>query len=212
MEKEQLHLCPHCGNKTILKLIEEFEIEEDVYDENNEYQTFVYNYYYIFRCITCNRVSIYGHFYTYPENQRIDSLDCLFPIVRNISCNFPHYIQKTYNDAKRIKKISSNSFILLLRKALEQICSDQNAVGKSLSEKINDLIKRNILPGKIGDLASMIRIIGNISAHGNEYLDLNDADYIGEFFNIIAEYIYSIDSKINSLKCKWELNDSRNNT
>jgi len=97
----------------------------------------------------------------------------------------------------------------LLRKALEQICSDQNAIGKNLSDKINNLIRRGILPGKIGDLASMIRIIGNISAHENESLDLNDADYIDEFFNIILEYIYSIDSKINSLKCKWELNDSR---
>jgi len=49
-----------------------------------------------------------------------------------------------------------------------------------------------------------------MSAHGNEYIDLIDADYIDEFFNIIVEYMYSIDSKINSLKCKWELNESMN--
>jgi hypothetical protein len=70
-------------------------------------------------------------------------------------------------------------------------------------------MNRGILPGKISELGSMIRVIGNMSAHGNEYLDLFDADYIDEFFNIIVEYIYSIDSKINSLKCKLELNDSR---
>lgn len=210
MEKEQLHLCPHCGNKTILKLIEDFEIEEDYYDLDNQFLDIVYNNYYVFKCLTCNRVSLYGHFIIYLKNESIDSLECLYPIIRSLTINVPLEVRRIYKEAKRVEKISPTSFVILIRKAFELICIDQHAIGSTLSEKINNLMSRGILPGKISELGSMIRVIGNMSAHGNEYIDLIDADYIDEFFNIIVEYMYSIDSKINSLKCKWELNESMN--
>ena len=67
MEKDQVSKCYHCGNHTTLKLIQETEVEESTYDLYNEYQTFVFNYYYVFKCVTCERSSVYGHFYTDPE-------------------------------------------------------------------------------------------------------------------------------------------------
>lgn len=206
MEEEQLHLCPHCGNKAIHRLINEIEVEEDSYDLDNEYQTFVYNYYYIFKCSTCNRSSIYAHFFIYPQ-KGIESLECLYPIIRNISKNLPHSVKRIYLDAKRVEKLSPTSSIILIRKVLELICVDQGATGKNLSEKITSLIKREILPKKIGDLALMIKKIGNISAHRDESINLWDVESVNEFLEIIVEYIYSIDSKIESLKRKWNFNE-----
>ncbi len=95
--------------------------------------------------------------------------------------------------------------MILIRKSLEQICEDQNVNGRNLYEKISKLSESGIIPNKIMELASLIRHIGNISAHKNDLIDVWDDDIIDEFFHIIADYIYSLDSQINMLKMKWEV-------
>jgi len=159
MEKDQISKCYLCGNYTMLKLIQEIEVEEDIYDEYNEYLTFVFNYYYL-------------------------------------------NVKKTYLEAKKVQQISPVSFLMLIRKSLEQICTDQNAVGYSLYKKIEDLMARRIIPNKVAELIPLIRKIGNMSAHQHEYFDIMDVDYVDEFFSMISYYIYSIDAQVETLKSK----------
>lgn len=204
MEKEQNHICPHCGNDTILKLISETEVEESLYDMDNSLMTTVCNYYFIFLCITCDRASIYANFCIYPEKEHLQHLQLIFPQLRDISQYLSGDIRSTYLEAKRIQQLSSTSFILLIRKSLEQICSDQNANGLTLYDKINDLMSKGILPIKIGQLASMIRIVGNKSAHADEYFDCDDVDDIDEFFHHIAEYFYALDARMRYFIERWE--------
>jgi len=205
MEKDQISKCNRCGNYTILRLIKEIEVEESIYDCYNEYQTFGFNYYYIFKCLSCDQSSIYSYLFFYPKGKSIRSLELLFPKIRNVADVLPLNVKKTYLEAKKVQQISPESFLILIRKSLEQICIDQNAVGDSLYEKTEDLMARRILPVKVSELASLIRKIGNMSAHQNEYFDFADVEFIDEFFSMISTYIYSIDMQIKALKAKWEL-------
>lgn len=204
MTTNQIHTCSHCGNLTNLTLIKEISVEEDFYGLENEYETVVYNIYYLFKCISCCRVSIYAQLYTNQEKP-INELELVFPKVRNIKNLLPDKVKNTYVEAKRIQNISSTAFMILIRKSLEQICVDQNANGKNLYEKILKLSDKGIIPKKIMNLASLIRHIGNISSHENDLIDVWDVEIVDEFFHIIAEYIYSLDNQISIIKKKWEL-------
>ncbi len=148
MKKEQLYKCPRCGNLTTLRLEQEYEIEEDIYDEYNQYATFGYNCYYLFCCSSCNRVSIYAYFFTNPVDEKISELDLIYPLVKDASYYLPEEVKKNYLEAKKIQNISAVSFAILIRKSLEQICRDKNAKGSNLSVMIKDLSKREILPKK----------------------------------------------------------------
>ncbi len=206
MDKEQFFTCPRCGSNTILDLFGEIELEENIYDISGDYETFVYNYYYLFKCRNCDQASIFAHFYSHPEPDWISSLVLIFPKPRTLSSGLPQPIHDTYMEAKEVQYVSKSSFVVLIRKCLEQICSDQNAKGRNLFNKIKDLSDRGILPEKIVNLSTLIRFIGNIGAHDNDNeLDFLDIDMIDKFFHIVADYIYSIDRDIEMMSEKWEL-------
>lgn len=207
MEKKQLHKCIRCGNLAIFKLKNEIEIEEDLYDEDNQYATFGYNSYYIFLCTSCNRVSIFGYFFTNPVEEKISELDLIYPEVKNITNYLPEEIKKIYIEAQKIQNISATSFAILIRKSLEQICKEQQARGTNLSEMIKDLSIKNVLPKKMNELANIVRYIGNVSAHNVSQIDFWDVELLGQLFNFICDYIYVIDNKIEMIKRKWKINN-----
>ena len=206
MQKEQLHICPRCGNNTTLRLEHELEIEEDLYDVDNYFATVGYNYYYTFSCSSCNRVSIYAHFFTNPVEMKLSKLDLIYPVVKNVSYFLPKEVKQNYLEAKKVQNISAVSFAILIRKSLEQICKDKNAKGSNLSAMIADLSKREVLPKKMVELATLIRQLGNVSAHDSYPVDFWDVDLLDELFHFIADYIYVINRSIETIKGKWGMN------
>ena len=202
-KKEQLHNCPHCGNYTNLKLEHELDMEEDLYDEFNDYDAFGYNCYYTFRCTSCNRVSIYAYFFYNPVPQVISKLDLLYPKIREVEHFVPKEVRESYNDAQKVKNRSAISFAILIRKSLEQICRNQGAKGGNLTQMIRDLDSRGILPTKLTQLSMLIRNLGNVSAHESYPIDFWDVDLLDELFHFIIDYIYIIDDKIEFIKLKW---------
>ncbi|MEX0290735.1 MAG: DUF4145 domain-containing protein [Flavobacteriaceae bacterium] len=206
MEREQLHKCPRCGNLTTLRLEHEHEIEEDLFDEDNRYATFGYNCYYFFSCSSCNRASIYAYFFTNPVDEKVSELDLIYPVVKDVSYFLPKKVKKNYLEAKKVRNISAVSFAILIRKSLEQICRDKQAKGSNLSQMIRDLSKREILPRKMTELATLIRHLGNASAHDSYPVDFWDVDLLDELFHFITDYIYVIDRSIETIKSKWGIN------
>lgn len=123
----------------------------------------------------------------------------------------PKEVKQNYLEAKKVRNISAVSFAILIRKSLEQICKDKNAKGSNLSAMIEDLSKREILPKKMVELATLIRHLGNVSAHDSYPVDFWDVDLLDELFHFITDYIYVIDERIEMIKWKWGMNKESNN-
>ena len=211
MQKEQLHKCPRCGNYTKLRLEHELEILEDLYDEDNYFAKSGYNCYYTFSCFSCSRVSIYAYFFTNTVDIKLSNLKLIYPVVKDVSHLLPKEVKQNYLEAKKVRNISAVSFAILIRKSLEQICKDKNAKGSNLSAMIADLSKREILPKKMVELATLIRHLGNVSAHDSYPVDFWDVDLLDELFHFITDYIYVIDERIEMIKWKWGMNKESNN-
>lgn len=57
------------------------------------------------------------------------------------------------------------SAAIMVRKTLEELCSDRSATGKNLKERITDLGKKIVLPNELLEGLDDLRLLGNDAAH-----------------------------------------------
>lgn len=107
---------------------------------------------------------------------------------------------KTYYEAVKIKNLTPTLFAIQIGKALEFLCKDQKAQGKSLVQQIQDLSIKGIIPPTLLKMTEIMRVLRNIAAHASSIdITSSEADSIDGFFNIIVEYVYIAPYKINCL-------------
>ncbi len=53
----------------------------------------------------------------------------------------------------------------MVRKTLEELCTDRQATGKSLKDRIKELGKKVVLPQELLDGVDDLRLLGNDAAH-----------------------------------------------
>lgn len=81
------------------------------------------------------------------------------------------------------------SAAIMLRKTLEEICSDQNAKGDNLYKRLEALSKIIILPNELIEATQELRLLGNDAAH----LESETYDQIGkQEIEISVEFIKEI--------------------
>lgn len=88
-----------------------------------------------------------------------------------------------------------------VRRALEFICNEQGATGKTLYEKLKVLVTNETFPGHFEEMTDLMRKVGNLGAHaGDDEVDFWDAEILDEFFRFVVEYVYITPSRIQKLK------------
>lgn len=201
IKKEQIIVCPHCGNKTPQEFKYVITKAEDLIDTNGEWAGAVDVYTVLTQCKTCKDSSLFGssEFSDNPEN--LEEATLLYPQAKKLSDGVPEIIRKNYLEAKRIEKISPTSFVVLVRKALEYMCNDKSAEGKTLKEKLSYLAKKGVMPITLSKMASALRLLGNIGAHASDFeIDSNEVKTIDDFFIAIVEYVYIAPEKIKKFE------------
>ena len=124
----------------------------------------------------------------------------LYPYQKNLSA-VPERIRNAYKSAEKIINISPEGFCVLTRRALEAICDDQEAKGKDLNEKLNDLNSKDIIPATLLKMSHQIRTVGNAGAHMDEFIpNLQDARIMDEFFLAVTEYVYIVPEKLQKVE------------
>ena len=103
----------------------------------------------------------------------------------------PEHIQKDYLEARDIAHRSPRSACMLLRLCVEKICENKNAKGKSLSDKIGDLVNKGVDKKTIEEF-DMIRIIGGQAAHPLTINLDDDFDLAKALFNIINHIVQKL--------------------
>ena len=85
------------------------------------------------------------------------------------------------------------------------ICKEKGACGKDLKAKIDDLIKRKLLPEMMDDACWIVRQSGNDAAHADDVIFTErEVEEIIEYVSTVINYLYSMPVRIEKLKKKIE--------
>ena len=197
--KNQVLICRHCGNETLHSLLYKYENYIKILNSKGNLSRYQY-YFFLVKCETCSEPSLYGNWEFADNPEYLKEAKLFYPTSEELSNVVPENVRRVYREASRIKKISPNSFVVQIRRALEYICMEQNATGNSLYNKLEDLAQRNVLPPVLAEATGILRKIGNIGAHvSEEDVSPDLAETIDDFFKLVIEYIYILPSRIKSI-------------
>lgn len=167
MAKDVVLTCPHCGNKTLMKLLNQYEkvtMHELDYNEEAVY----HDIFEVFECPVCSGFHLY-HTHWNTEDAYYEDYDVyeygtvLYPQMEKVNLNgLPKIIRKAYESALNVKNIDNTVCAIALRRTLEMVCKDQGAVNGKLHQKLNQLQQKGILPPLMGDISKVIKDFGNM--------------------------------------------------
>ncbi|MBZ0278880.1 MAG: DUF4145 domain-containing protein [Anaerolineae bacterium] len=205
---EQLFECPHCSNKSHMEVIAHAEKHGDEV-VSYEYAIEYSRKWDIFLCPNCSKVIFHQNTYysewdevEYDEDGQISVIpgilnEVLYPSSRNF-WRTPENILELYRDAKRLTPIDPTAAVVKIRRLLDAVCTDQNAKGKKLINKLNDLVTRNIIPQSLYEIADRLREVGNLGAH-EENITEEDAMLAQKLCETILEYVYEAPAMLADL-------------
>jgi hypothetical protein len=102
-----------------------------------------------------------------------------------------------------LRRTAPNAFAGQIRRALEYVCQDQNAAGRTLFHQLEDLANRGLLPAALAETTAILRKAGNIGVHADEEdIDVWDAELIDELFRLVIEYVYIAPAKTKRLQTR----------
>lgn len=199
---EQIIICPHCGNET--PQVVEYKTTSIERVSTGDGRTLpLENYNFLVRCKTCNEVSLYINWELAEDPYDLEDAYCLYPRIEAIPSNVPDVIRQSYNEAKKVEKISPTAFVVLIGKSLECLCEDKKAKGNNLKNKLDDLAKEGVIPETLLKMAHGVRLLRNIGVHPSDYdMTEEEVSIIGDFFAAVIEYVYVAPEKIKNLEEK----------
>lgn len=87
-----------------------------------------------------------------------------------------------------------------IRALVEAVCSAENAEGNTLEEKIDSLVKKNILTAKNAEILHHTRLLGNRAAHEIKAPSDPELDVAFDIVENLLETVYIIPKKAERLK------------
>lgn len=196
--------CPHCSNRNTYTI--ECKLPSTLVEEFQGEEQHTRTMYFLVKCSTCEDASLYIKTEVHNEGDLDDFFDCyqLYPSERPIH-DVPMRVMQDYAEARKVEKVSKVAFVSLMRRALESMCDEQGAQGKDLFNKLNDLVSKDIIPKKLGELGHAIRAIGKHGAHATDYkFEDHEVRAIKDFFLTMVEYVYVAPAKLERLKKTME--------
>jgi hypothetical protein len=185
------------------------------------------------RCPTCGKL---GSFEPIGQDISVDGVACGHRRCPDPSCRCHVFVVVPFGgalavsyppsrvefDASNIPQVIRESFeqaldchahglhiaaAIMVRRTLEEVCSDRGAQGKNLKERIQDLRTKIVLPTELIDGMDELRLLGNDAAHveAKEFSQISKAelDVAIEFTREILKALYQyagLLQKLRSLK------------
>jgi hypothetical protein len=113
-------------------------------------------------------------------------------------------VRRDFEEARSILDLSPRGAAALLRLAVEKLCIELQAEGKTLDDKIGDLVKRG-LDGTIARNLDIVRVIGNESVHPGQ-MDMRDdrdtALALLDLVNLIADELIGRKKRREAMEAK----------
>jgi Domain of unknown function (DUF4145) len=183
-------LCPHCGNVTPQASVLERQVPMQSYGKDGAPLPDGVGPavdYLLLECQTCKDLSLYAKFeYQEWEEGRLE-----YPSRYDLHPCIPPTVAENYREAKRVQRVSPNAFAVLLRRALEAVCNDRGVSTGPLVRRLKELSNRGEIPGKLSDISTVLRELGNAGAHPTtQRVTVPLTWTMDEFFRTLLEYVY----------------------
>lgn len=209
MEHQKVLQCLYCGNTTLMNRVGYHRYSW------GDHASWHYGYreHLMYACPVCAQVSFIqkqggsSHLGYNEDGEEIDLFDeeILYPINTLKSDLLPEEVKEAYEAALKTKNINKAICLLALRRTLEIICNEKNATGRTLSQKIEDLSSKGILPSKLQHASRITKNYGNMGAHDTDVSITDDElNQTVEFVQYIIDYLYILPAKLNSVQPQLE--------
>jgi hypothetical protein len=184
--------CPHCGKLGTLGLVgQDLLLNEGVMTGQRR----------------CPDPACFGHVFVVAKG---NALIASYPPSRIEfdASNIPELVRGTFEQALDCHAHGLHvAAAIMVRRTLEEICSDRGATGDNLKARLRDLRSKIVLPAELLDGMDELRLLGNDAAHV-EALTFNqvskpELDIAIEFTREVLKALYQYSSllqKIRSLK------------
>ncbi len=105
--------------------------------------------------------------------------------------------------ALKVQDIEPSACAVLVGRTLEAVSNYEKATGKTLSDKLNNLVSSDRIPKTLGEMAHQLRQIRNLGAHDAEdEVTEEDVPIILDFLEAILEYLYVAPAKIAAVQAR----------
>ncbi len=198
VDSQVLMVCGHCGNKENCQVRRKYTKHIET-----EYGDHYVTAWRILECPSCNGLILQQSYKDSEMPVDEEEITILYPVpkTRKHLTNLPKVIKKEYEETLKVKDSSIVAAAVLARRTLEAIFTQENAAGRTLEDKVNNLIHTDRIPPLVADLAHLGRKIGNLGAHFNkEEVTEEDISVMLDFLETILEYLYVLPAKVAEVK------------
>ncbi len=183
--------CKHCGNTAPHEVVATYSQVREEQDERLGLTWDEGRVYLLSVCPACDGVTL-TRYYEHPmaESGALDRED-LYPQSTNAPQGLPRSIALAHEAAERVKAIEPNAYAVLLRRLLELVCQDRDAVGDTLNLQLQSLASRGEIPTQLVKVAASLRQLGNVGAHATlGTLQGSETPILDALARAILEYVY----------------------
>lgn len=153
--------------------------------------------YAILRCATCRDITLLSKL----DIHEWDNPSLQYPSDYSLDPCVPGAVASNYREAKKVQNMSPNAFAVLLRRALEALCDDRGVSRGNLASRLRELAAKGEIPGKLADISSVLRELGNAGAHHtSQRVTVPLTWTMDEFFRTLIEYVYVAPHKLVSFQ------------
>lgn len=153
----------------------------------------------VYACVACFEETIWRYVFS-PDIDDNFGERRIYPTHRDNS-SLPERVQTLYTEARKAKYIGPGYYAVGIRRMLEAVCKDQGATGKDLFHKLDDLVKRELIPRPLAELAHQLREYGKLGAH-DEAIDVTEDEVpaMEDLAEAILEYLYRAPATLAAVK------------
>ncbi len=193
--------CGYCGNKTLFAPHGEYEYKEILTNEAYEVTAWVF-----LQCLTCRKPTLrqtcsLGLKTDREPFETVTSI--LYPTTQTQLSNLPDAIEKRYKATLKVRNIEPNACAVLAGRTLEAVCKHENAAGRTLADKLNNLAGSDRIPQTLAQMARQLKQLRNLGAHdADDEVTEEDVPIILDFLEAILEYLYVAPAKIAAVQAR----------
>lgn len=212
----KLFKCSNCNNETLMEIHARNKLENgDILGDSYYYDEQI-----VLKCPSCKSFNLINAYWDSSYGKVLESKEyediyqgdnvfetVLYPVTSelNTSTNtaIPNNILNSFKKSLELKTIDPESCLVKLRKTLELICNDKNAIGHNLNDKIKNLFEIGVLPSTLKSASNITRKLGNMGAHESDVdISTNELSSTIKLVEYIIKYIYILPNEIESLEKK----------
>jgi hypothetical protein len=151
-------------------------------------------------CPVCKEPSLWTWIWHEGWGDPPEDVARIYPTPRDHSV-LPERVKTRLDEALRVRKISPDLYAVQIRRTLEAIANDKEAVGENLFQKLDDLAAKGVIPETLANIAHELRELGNLGAHDAEIsVEPADVPVIEGLLDALLEHLYLAPAKLEAVK------------